>query len=569
MRTFLLWHRIDERIATPSTAGVAQRLSALLDPLLAAPATERQIETAAASVVFVEQPVRGWRAPLFEAKGERWAIAVDYPLGTTNLLGLARRLEEVPRELLETLAPPFAVIWGGSAGSAVHVQNDGLGQAQLFEFNDGRLLVLTNRISALGALGIQPEPVPEEWAVRCALGWFPLRLSGYRNVRFVEPGTRLSFEQDGVHRQVFDVLSGWVSPDPLGEKDCLELARSSLMCSIEAAAPLWQRPSVGLSGGWDTRAVVATLRALGLEFSARVRGAPGRPDVVVASELARTAGIELRVRSRAGLPPDDAAACRRSISRALRWQAGYMVTAKHKTFLAGRAALDGGVVNVMGQHGEIGRSYYARMIGAPQLPEREWEEGLLRALLAKMPPFIHTYLHERIVETIRAAYREADRYDLTGRRKLDFFYLHERTRRWASGSLSSQDGIVVAPFLNPDFIRAVFAFPNAMTLNPFHRHIVARNAPDWAEIPYAEEIAKRRSVQDRNPQDWRQPRGNHHYDSALYWTTVGAPIIEQALAEPGWWTELFDPASARRKWQEAPDELAIAYLLPEAMGQVA
>jgi len=44
-----------------------------------------------------------------------------------------------------------------------------------------------------------------------------------------------------------------------------------------------------------------------------------------------------------------------------------MVTEKHKTFLTNQGHLDGGNVNIMGQHGEIGRGYFASKIQATGL----------------------------------------------------------------------------------------------------------------------------------------------------------------------------------------------------------
>src|SRR2546429_7201819 len=132
--------------------------------------------------------------------------------------------------------------------------------------------------------------------------------------------------------------------------------------------------------------------------------------------------------------------CKPSIYLALRWQAGYMVTHKHKTFLADQRLLDGGSVNIMGQHGEIGRGYYAKKIRAGEVSEAEYEGWLIGKLMAKMPPFTRKGFHEIVRYVIRQAFRQADRYDLQGSAQLDFFYLYERTRRWASGSLG-QSGL--------------------------------------------------------------------------------------------------------------------------------
>jgi hypothetical protein len=97
-----------------------------------------------------------------------------------------------------------------------------------------------------------------------------------------------------------------------------------------------------------------------------------------------------------------------------------------------------------------------------------------------------------VLDVIHDAYRQADRYGFAGARALDFFYLCERIRRWASASLASQTGQVCAPFLSPGYIRAVFAHPAPATDKPFHRHIVARHAPEWASVPHADELERRR-----------------------------------------------------------------------------
>jgi len=65
--------------------------------------------------------------------------------------------------------------------------------------------------------------------------------------------------------------------------------------------------------------------------------------------------------------------------------------------------------------------------------------------------------------------------------------------------------------------------------------------------------------------DWRPPTGKENYDSLGYWEAVARPIIQEALAECGFWTEIFDPDVAERQWPAAPDELAMLYLLPDAL----
>jgi hypothetical protein len=289
------------------------------------------------------------------------------------------------------------------------------------------------------------------------------------------------------------------------------------------------------------------MRSLGVPFEARVRAKPGRYDGRIASELARLGGFDLHVKEDANVPLGGSAGYRRSIALALRWQAGYMETGKHRSFLARKPMR--GHVNVMGQHGEIGRAYYAKRLRG--LDDRQAEEGLVERLERRGPPFIHPRLRGHVREVIRTAFRQADRYGITGPERLDFFYLYERTRRWASGSLSSGASVVVAPFLNPDYIRAVFGYRGDKESNPFHRHIIATHAPEWAGVPHERELRRRHGDDGRTT------------DEA--WEAVAEPIVREALTEGGTWTEMLSPELVAADWRAAPDHVAIAHLLDEAV----
>jgi hypothetical protein len=560
MVVFLLWQRIP---GDPRPEEVAARLRAHLAPLLPARPEMRIASGAGTSLVSLELPVNGWKPSPFQQDERLWALAPDYPVGAESAVAasgirasgesvlsvLCRALQDDAAPLVRELAPPFSLIWFEKASGITRVQNDGLGQAQLFEYRDERRWALTNRVFALKALDIPLVIEPTEWAVRATLGWFPLQSTGYRGIRFLEPAVQLTLDGRRARRTRVDVLGDWLHPGRLSREDCLELARHSLVRQIEAAKPLWDRPSVGLSGGWDSRAVVAVLRSLGVQFRARVRAKPGRHDAAIASELARLGGFDIRVVPEAVTPLGGAPGYRRSIALALRWQAGYMETTHHRSFLTDGKPLRR-VVNVMGQHGEIGRAYYAKRVSGRD--DDQSEERLLARLESRAPPFIHQRLLGDVRDTIREAVRQADAYGLTGPARLDFFYLYERTRRWASGSLSSQTGFVFAPFLNPDYIRAVFGYPGADKESyPFHRHIVATHAPAWTRISHERDLRR------RDPNDRRAVE--------RAWETVAEPVVREALDEGGTWTQIFSPDLVAARWKTAPDHVAMAHLLDETM----
>ncbi len=590
MRIFLLWRYVGEAVAAPDAQRVASGLRSVFLPIVGAAPSARILHTSGATLVSLEWPTRGWKPPFFQEDDRTWALAGDYPLNGRAALAasgvafgehdflpsLGRKLQEDPRPVLKELAPPFSLIWSSPETGDVLLQNDGLGQSQLFEYEDGPLWAVSNKITAFRALGVELKPDPEQWAVRATLGWFPLDTTGYGKTRFVRPATQIRIDAGGVRRAEFDVLSEWVCPAQLSREQGLELARESLLSHVKGCLPLWENPEVGLTGGWDSRAVASTLRVIGADFRAGVRGVAGRHDVTIARELARLGGFDLAVHAAGGLPPDSVAGCRRGISLALGWQGGHAAAHRHKTFLAGGALLKPRRVSVTGQHGEIGRRERAlfsdergREILAARLSPSAYEAEVKRELVADMPPFLRPSLRDGVRRAILAAYHQADRYGLTGMGRVDFFCLHEFTRRKGAAVHAWQPRLVVAPFLNPGFIRAVFGYTDRTDPNSFHRHIIGANAPDWADVPYYEDLEMGRTASpgttDLSTPHWACPTGRENYDGSQYWQTVGRPLIDEALAHGGFWTDVFDPDLAARLWTANPDLLAILDLLPRAI----
>jgi hypothetical protein len=596
MRIFLLWcSPPGARLPTADEAGEALRR--LFAPLFVT-APELGVRTfGAVHLAWLELPVKGFRAPFHEEGGGRFAFAPEYPLnaarllrangaslpGEPRLLALARELERNPEPYVRELIPPAALLWNAADGS-VRVQNDGLGQAQLLEHADGRVWALTNRVMALRALGLELRPVADEWAARFVTNWFPLDLTGYANVRVLPGGTQLRIDAAGVTRRRFDPLGEWVRPARLAREDALELGRHGLLNHLSDAVELAERPSVGLSGGWDSRAVAACLRSLGADFELRVRGQETHFDVILSAELARIAGLPHRIKSEGGIPPGSVDGLRASIARALLWQGGYFATKKHKNFLAkeGKDGLDGGVVNVMGQHAGVGKADFVVKTEATKHRDGH-EERLLDTLFAEAPPCLRPERVVRARALIRDSYRSAEHYGLTGLEPLLFFYLHEFTRRWGSATVASQTGLVVSPFLSPDVIRACSALPpEELPGKPLHRHVTALHAPDWAAIPYADQVTEADFASGRLPRverptaveepadtpRWRSVRHHRKYHYKFYWKDVGAPLLAEAFEQGGFWSEVFEPESARNAWTQSgstADALAIAHLLPRVL----
>jgi len=603
VRIYLLWAR-DSRIgAGLDPEIVARSLQDVLAPLFTTPPPVAVEANAAAAMVFMQLPVRGWAAPFVQEDEHGRAYVTDHPVGLRRALAgrgerprrdaelpaLGRRLAADPAPVLSALAPPFALTWWPRDADEALLQADGLGQAQLFEYDDGALWAATNKITALRALAVGLEPDPVAWAAKATAGWFPLDRSGFRHVTFADPGTRVRIDRSGVHRGTVDVLRDWVNPGSMARVEALEAGRAALIQHIRDGAPYFAgRPEAGLSGGWDTRAVVSSFVAAGVDCRLKVKGQEGKFDVAIAGRLAQVAGLDLEVRPKAELPPERTEDLERSLRLALLWQAGHMWSENHKTFLwAEERHVDGGVLNVMGQHGEIARGHYERRARVWEAAGSEaYEDRAVAFIMRSAPEALRDDLRDDVRDLLHAACRRAADYGLDGLAALDFLYLLERTRRYNGASLASQFGLVFTPFLNPGLIRAAYALrasgqvfvTDRRQVNPLHRFVIESNLPAWRGIEFEEDLrraarrarreAEAAAAQDEHAaaaRDWRPSTGKQYYDYDLYWDEVGGPLVDRLTRDDGPWTDVFDAARVRGGAGAPPVEVALVALVAEAL----
>jgi len=590
VKVFLLWR--SKRSEQPAPQRVSRALLDRFAPLFDRSPTPFHRSFSGANLAGFEIPLDGWNADLEQEDRDRWVMSIDPPINARAALGrvglscqpsdvlltLAEALENDPRPLVGELAPPTSLLWENRRTGELRLQTDGLGHAQLFEYDDDDFTVITNRVHALSCLGIDLKPVAEEWAARFTIGWFPLSTTGFRGVQTVRGGTQLCFGKKGVTRDVHSVLNDWVHPEPMSREDALELGTASLETMCDEAMAQWTRPSVGLSGGYDSRAIVSILRSRGADLDLRVRGHPERLDVLIANHLAKIGDLPLRIKPHGGMPPETLEDIRSCISRALLWQGGAIHLKKHLTFRV-RGGFERGGVNVMGSHAGIGKADYPVQIGASELDEAEWEQTLLAQFTEQRPFSLRTDLHDSTRSMILNAMREGERYDLQGLHRLHFLFLHEYTRRWAAGAINGAVDLVFTPFLNPDFIRAAYAFPpEDLPQKPFHLHVIEKHAPDWADVPYDSQITRedkhlfepvqlsksKQKFVESGTERWRPGEGGHRiFHRKFFWRDVGKPLMNEARdAKGSFCHDVFDKEILRPNYKRSPDAIAVSHLIP-------
>lgn len=587
--------------------GVVQtRLKNVFAPLF--PETQpltHSFDLASSAAAMLELPIVGWSDPHIEQAAGRWALAAQYPTtlraeinrlqkspadagaGESGpLSSFARLADRDPAPFVESLNPPFFVAWGDPETDTLRLLNDGLGFAQAFVYDDGKTWAISNRLMAFQALGVPLEPVPEEWAARLTLDWFPLDRTGYKNIRFLSPATFVSLKKGQVAFKRFEAMAKWLRPEKLSPVECLELSHAGFQRTLREVTPRVKNSLCGLTGGWDSRCVASGFIREGVRPDYfRVRGAQDSEDVVLAKELAETAGLDLIVKQNFAGEPPTAEELKRNIQRALLWQGGYIDIRQHDGFQHRVHQLDAGDVNFMGQHGEIGRGFYYSRIAAAHHPEHEYESRMIDYQLHRNTPG-HYLMREGMFEGIRElfleSFHQADAFLEDPVDKLDFYYLYERTRRWASAGNNIQPGVIVTPFLTPEYIHAVYNYPAAeRVFNPFHRHIIAVNYSKWLDIPFQKscgpffEATPIPSVWDRMTKHSASkpaaapappPRDPQtRMPLTRKWRVHGLSLIQERLERGGFWTTLIDPDRARQWWAYAPEQFIVAALLDEVI----
>ncbi len=593
MVPFLLWIERDRGVDAPGIEETAGRFERYLSGLLGGDVTVERYRNRGLNLLYYPLPPEGWLPASVQEDADTWALAIEYPLNGHREAGIAdgpaalnalpavaRAVQRAPEAALARLNPPALLFWEDRRTNDCYLVNDGMGSAQLFEYSYRGMPALSDRIFAFRALSLPLYPDIDEWAFKAAVGFFPMDTSGYRGIRYVPPATLYRWDGNELTSLRRPVFPEWVRQEPREDAACFEAARRALMDYVASTRCLYSDASGGLSGGFDSRAVFSTFRALGLPLRARVKGSPEKYDVILAGRLAQIAGLDLRVKSGAELPPDTVERLSFSIDKAMLWQSGYMFHHKLKTFLASGDTLPRGSVSVTGQEGELARGKYrvgpieklGRRIPDSILPERR------RAV-------------ERMLDRIWE--KEIRPLGLDQPEEGDAFYLYEHVRRFLSGSQHTQTSQVIAPFDSIDFLRAVFSFRGDTTRGePFHRYIIGRNAPDWLSVPFENEVvdAGPALVNPSNPgpgesqrgpgiqnnievtathgPDWRRSiDGHQYYDRDLYWNTVGKPLVEEARAQGRLWREIFRPEwTEQQRPSRYADVLAMLYALERLTG---
>jgi hypothetical protein len=477
----------DGRVASGAAAQVLRGLVEDLPFLGGRPVQEWSAPSGAAAAAWVGHgpeaigPIEhvhahGGRLALFAGRPIRW--------GEDD-----RALD--PRRLLEAepwagLDGRFAALRDDDAAGRMEVLTDPVGAYPLFRCEAQGARWVSNSPEALRRLAGPGEVDRLALAGLLSGGWSPHGDPLFTSVRRVPRGTLLTLGGDAPAEPPQALPDAEIAALAGAGWDPAEAARL-LTESVRALAAWPGRPSlVPVTGGRDSRRILAAALRAGIDFEAVTGGAPDDPDVVAGRALCERAGI-----GHAIVPADphgDVFSDPTGSARLLGLITGGTAS------LADAAGFPMGPREGplplwhSGQGGEIARAYYG--------PGRAGDaEGLASQLYASFTgrrpgraeplsevgrALIHSELLDWVTEQLDAGADPADVPDL--------FYVHRRMGTWAAPTHGAVEFVrdTTSPLWSARLLPHLLgARRDDRTRERFHRRVLEELAPELVDVPFA------------------------------------------------------------------------------------
>ena len=489
--------------------------------------------------------------PGWKENGEL-VISTGYPpIGWERLVGetflenapllLAKRLEQ-DHDSISKLDPPTVITIANKLEKKIRIFTDGIGLGRLYEMRFDSGWVWSNRIGALPIFsGVTPQMDIVGWQGFAVAGWFMGQTTPIQGVIRVHPSSLITIESSPAkprHFQITNALSSWVASKSHNQPTEVDSTANEIKHTISSICNLWEsEPMVDLSGGRDSRVGAAAIIALQKPAKFRTVG-PLDAEVEVARSLLQKAG---RQDDHMIIEASDPSLKSDLFSRVAIIHRIYdgdftPVCLKHNVYLADYYR-EKNEHHIGGTGGEIAHgTYYST---------EKWITKIEN--MGPLGPFerITSYLTRLGFFTIESketmnklAYQileEGRMFGVAGLTVLDYFYLVERLRRWASlsGHINS-----FSPFLNRAFIRATFDMtPSDRMKNTLHKQLIKSMVPAWDEVPFYGE-----KPTDSDERTIKQTR---------LWQTGDKPFVEMILADSKSWSDIFDQNGVKNLWRKA------------------
>ncbi len=422
----------------------------------------------------------------------------------------------------------FALVVRDPRCDEIHVATDRLGSLHLFETTiDGAAVVSTSGL-ALARLGRRSlDPAACRIFLTTGTPFGPQSL--FAGVRKLEPAQIHSYSagQKTGSARYWDIREKFY--DRARQAGAVEATAEALVQAMDSISATWSEPLLDLTGGYDSRIVLAAMLKTGRHFEVTVSGPADSGDVQVAKALAQEFGLKLLHHSKPELQAEEIWAAAR---QALLFTDGqFDVMLYYATMLAHQSNAGKYSTSVNGSNGEITKGYWYELL-MPRLGKR----GAFDASLVASRRFAYNPEPREILagdfegsvaDELAARIRECNAgiEELPNTSLMDNAYLSMRMRHWQGSIASSSLRIwpIASPFISSKVMGAVLATPGTQRARlRFTTRLMESLNPRLASLPLEQGYPAQ-------PVRW-----SNLHRFALPLAREYAPKVARKLGLPGW-----------------------------------
>lgn len=323
-----------------------------------------------------------------------------------------------------------------------------------------------------------------------AMDWTLGSRTPFEGVSQVNPGMelRLSKDESDINEHCYSPPQRILEQaNVLSRENYLKIGSDAVNHTITCQMRHSVAPLMNLTGGMDSRALVASAVALGFHPECDVSGTPHSEEIKIASRVAEAMHVKLHCFHPGAHYAEE-------LSNTLRlwclWTEGTIpahisfarsvgaLSPTSRTFYAAYRQSFSGIGGV-GPRGFYGPEMLSQLLSPSDITTLLFHKYRNTFLTKEENLSIKTELQDLVSEAIHLG--------LTGHKIIDYFYWRERVSRWGGYALDMQQfgRHVFAPLCQPLLTAVLFAMSGEENLSAaWHRYHIQRMCPGIAEIPF-------------------------------------------------------------------------------------
>jgi asparagine synthase (glutamine-hydrolysing) len=417
--------------------------------------------------------------------------AVVEPDGAKKLL--AAYLESGPDCLCE-IEGSFSVAWWDQRRRRLTIGTDKIGQNLLFYGQRHGKFVFGSYVAQLMASGFLSNDVdPEGFADLLACEYVLGERTLFRDIRVLGPATYLVIDGDRIRARQYWRIDA-VESDRNYDTDYLDELEAAWKLAVKRAVRTDLQSTIGMTGGIDSRMILAAAAAMGLPLFTYTGGLPDSTDVLLARQASDLTGAEHNFRL------VEASKADRWLEPMVRYQGGFVATL-HTHPCQALYSKPGSDARVQGIGGEYLRGFWAPGANEPVSLIQDKERFLINRVVTHgkrgylenlwKPDFAELALDAPRAHLLSIINSYDDRNGFLA--QAHYFYLHERCRKFLNKGviISKLARDVYFPFLDHSYVQTV----STLNIEDRLKHndsiqieLIRRMFRGLLDIPYAKNL---------------------------------------------------------------------------------